>query len=50
MQDKKKKVIKFNKQLTMPLMLVIVFIGAAILTGGSLVRPQNISNLVLQYL
>lgn len=48
MQGKKKKVIKFNKQLTMPLMFVIVFVGAAFLTGGSLVRPQNISNLVLQ--
>lgn len=46
--DKEKKKIKLNKQLTMPLILVIVFIGAAILTNGSLVRPQNISNLVLQ--
>lgn len=48
MDKNKKKVIKFNKQFTMPLMLVVVFVGAAILTNGSLVRPQNISNLVLQ--
>lgn len=48
MKDKKKKIIHFNKQFTMPLVLIIVFIGSAILTSGSLVRPQNISNLVLQ--
>lgn len=43
-----KKIFKFNKQLTMPILLAVVFIGSAILTNGSLVRPQNISNLVLQ--
>ena len=48
MDKKDKKIFKFNKELTMPLMLVVVFVGSAILTGGSLVRPQNISNLVLQ--
>ena len=48
MKKENKKAIKFNKQLTMPLLLVVVFVGSAILTGGSLVRPQNISNLVLQ--
>lgn len=47
MKDKK-KIFKFNKQLTMPILLVVVFVIASFLTNGGMVRPQNISNLVLQ--
>lgn len=44
----KKKIFKFNKQLTMPILLVVVFVISSFMTNGGMVRPQNISNLVLQ--
>ena len=44
----KKKILKFNKQLTMPILLVVVFVISSFMTNGGMVRPQNISNLVLQ--
>ncbi len=42
------KVKDFIKKYTMILALVIVFILFTALTGGRLIYPQNISNLLLQ--
>ena len=38
----------FIKKYTMVIALVVVFIIFTVLTGGKLILPQNISNLLLQ--